>query len=554
MKFAKKLSALTLSAVLFGSSLVPVSASKISEISGLNRYETAAKIADNIGNYNTAILVNSDKSLADGLSASSLAGKENAPILLVKKDSIPNETMARLQNVDKVYIIGGNAAISKNVENQLSDKEIIRIEGKNRIETSEKVAELVGDYNEAFIVNGNKGEADAMSVAAVAARDKAPILLTNGNSTNQKKISGVNYYAIGGEVVVSNSLVSKFGAVRLSGSDRYKTNKEVVEKFYNNSNKLYYAKGNPLVDALTVSLLAKDNGVVLVSKNSDKSILKDKDIVQVGGMDFVVNPNNSNPEITSVTDTLEFNLGEMIDLDLYGVVATDPEDGDITDKIMVKEIPNIFEPGTYKLELMVEDSSGAAFYKTLTLIINDTWVDDNNGENPEEENQNKPTEKTYNINSPEFQNIVRKEFYRILDDYREEKGCSKAEHHWAFEESTLAKSKHMIENNYFDHDPWIETPHVRSASENIAGQWVTEEITEREGKALANRIFNQWKNSHGHNMNMLSNYGTIIDGFSFYAKESNYSEDFGDKYIRRGMGKIYMVKATYQSGGPSNLR
>ena len=560
MKFREKASALVLCAVLLGTSVVPVFAVNKDEIIGNNRYDTAAKIADNIDNYNTAILVNSDKSLADGLSASSLAGKENAPILLVKQNSIPSETMSRLQNVDKIYIIGGNAAISEKVENQLSDKEIIRIEGKNRIETSEKVAELVGDYNEAFIVNGNKGEADAMSVAAVAARDKAPILLTNGNSTDQQKISGVNYYAIGGEVVVSNSLVSKFGAVRLSGSDRYKTNKEVVEKFYNNSNKLYYAKGNPLVDALTVSLLAKDNGVVLVSKNSDKSILKDKDIVQVGGMDFVVNPNNSNPEITSVTDTLEFNLGEMIDLDLYGVVATDPEDGDITDKIMVKEIPNIFEPGTYKLELMVEDSSGAAFYKTLTLIINDTWVDDNNGENPEEENQNKPnkpnkpTEKTYNINSPEFQNIVRKEFYRILDNYREEKGCSKAEHHWAFEESTLAKSKHMIENNYFDHDPWIETPHVRSASENIAGQWVTEEITEREGKALANRIFNQWKNSHGHNMNMLSNYGTIIDGFSFYAKESNYSEDFGDKYIRRGMGKIYMVKATYQSGGPSDLR
>ena len=554
MKFREKASALVLCAVLLGSSIIPVSAVNKDEIIGNNRYDTAAKIADNIGNYNTAILVNSDKSLADGLSASSLAGKENAPILLVKKDSIPNETMTRLQNVDKVYIIGGNAAISKNVENQLSDKEIIRIEGKNRIETSEKVAELVGDYNEAFIVNGNKGEADAMSVAAVAARDKAPILLTNGNSTNQKKISGVNYYAIGGEVVVSNSLVSKFGAVRLSGSDRYKTNKEVVEKFYNNSNKLYYAKGNPLVDALTVSLLAKDNGVVLVSKNSDKSILKDKDIVQVGGMDFIVNPYNSNPKITSVTDTLEFNLGEMIDLDLYGVVATDKEDGDITDKIMVKEIPNIFEPGTYKLELMVEDSSGAAFYKTLTLIINDTWVDDNNGENPEEENQNKPTEKTYDINSPEFQNIVRKEFYRILDDYREEKGCSKADHHWAFEESTLAKSKHMIENNYFDHDPWIETPHVISASENIAGQWVTEEITEREGKALANRIFNQWKNSYGHNLNMLSNYGTIIDGFSFYAKESDYSESFGDEYIRRGMGKIYMVKATYQSGNPSDLK
>ena len=96
--------------------------------------------------------------------------------------------MARLENVSKVYIIGGTAAISKNVENQLYGKEVQRIEGKNRIDTSEKVAALVGNYDEAFIVNGNKGEADAMSVAAVAARDKAPILLTNGNSTNEQKI------------------------------------------------------------------------------------------------------------------------------------------------------------------------------------------------------------------------------------------------------------------------------------------------------------------------------------------------------------------------------
>ena len=180
MKFREKASALVLCAVLLGTSVVPVSAVNKDEIIGNNRYDTAAKIADNIGNYNTAILVNSDKSLADGLSASSLAGKENAPILLVKKDSIPNETMTRLQNVDKVYIIGGNAAISKNVENQLSDKEIIRIEGKNRIDTSKKVAEKLGGYSQAFVVNGFKGEADAMSVASVAAREKAPIILTDG--------------------------------------------------------------------------------------------------------------------------------------------------------------------------------------------------------------------------------------------------------------------------------------------------------------------------------------------------------------------------------------
>lgn len=34
--------------------------------------------------------------MADGLSAASQLGKKNSPILLLKKDSIPAETMVRL--------------------------------------------------------------------------------------------------------------------------------------------------------------------------------------------------------------------------------------------------------------------------------------------------------------------------------------------------------------------------------------------------------------------------------------------------------------------------
>ncbi len=193
MKFKEKASSLALCAVLLGTSIAPVSAATKTEIVGANRYETAAKIADKMGNYDTAILVNADKSLADGLSASSLAGKENAPILLVKKDSIPAATMQRLKNVKRVYVIGGEAAVSQRVVDSLGDVTYIRIQGANRIETSENVAEIVGNYNKAFVVNGNKGEADAMSVASVAARDKAPIILTNGKSSNEVKRPGVNY-------------------------------------------------------------------------------------------------------------------------------------------------------------------------------------------------------------------------------------------------------------------------------------------------------------------------------------------------------------------------
>lgn len=245
-----------------------------SKIVGKNRYETAAKIADelvkNNVSYNSVILVNSDKSMADGLSAASLSGKKNAPILLVKKDSIPAEAMAKIEKAKNVYIIGGEGAISKKVENQLKGKNITRISGKDRYETSAKIANMLGGYKMAFIVNG------------------APILLTNGKTSTHPIKAGVSYFVIGGRSVVSNQLADKYNADRIAGVDRYSTNRKVIDEFYYDSKKVYFAKGDTLVDALTASLLAKDNGMVLVSKNANHKKLEGKKAVQVGGMDFEI--------------------------------------------------------------------------------------------------------------------------------------------------------------------------------------------------------------------------------------------------------------------------
>lgn len=261
-----------------------------SDIIGKDRYETAGIIADRSSVHDTVILVNANEALSDGLSAAALSGKLNAPILLTKKDSIPKATMDRLDRVSNVYIIGGENAISKKVEEQLKGKKITRIGGKDRIETSMKIAEKIGNYDEAFIVNGYTGEADAMSASAVAAREVAPIILTNGKTSNYAKKSGVEYYAVGGKAVLDDKIVSKYDAERFGGDDRYETNRLIINEFYKYSSKYYFTKGEPLVDALTVSLHAKDNGVVLVSKKSDNSILKGKDIVQVGGMPFSIFP------------------------------------------------------------------------------------------------------------------------------------------------------------------------------------------------------------------------------------------------------------------------
>ena len=262
------------------------------EIVGSDRYDTAAKIADKLGSYDNIVLVNAESSMSDGLSASGLAGKENGAILLTKKDSIPKATMDRIKKVKKVYIIGGEATISQKVYDEITKNvpniKIERLGGKTRVETSEIVAKKLGNYSDAFVVNGFKGEADAMSASAIAAKKGAPILLTNGKTSTHAKKSGVEYYVIGGNSVVDKSIADKYNAEVLAGKDRYATNKEVINEFYSGSDKVYIANGDKLVDALTASPLAKKDGIVLVNEKSDKSILKGKNTVQVGGMDFKI--------------------------------------------------------------------------------------------------------------------------------------------------------------------------------------------------------------------------------------------------------------------------
>ena len=261
-------------------------------IIGSDRYETAGKIADKLGSYDTAVLVNATSTMSDGLSAAGLAGKEDAAILLVKKDSIPKATMDRLSKVKKVYIIGGKNAISQKVVNQLKKNNvkvnIERLGGKTRVETSELVAKEIGSYKKTFIVNGFKGEADAMSASSVAAREEAPILLTNGKSSKEDRKSGVSYYVVGGKSVMNDSIVKKYKAERVAGDDRYETNREVINEFYGASETLYFANGETLVDALTASTIAKDDGLVLVGRKSDNKILNKKNTIQVGGMKFDV--------------------------------------------------------------------------------------------------------------------------------------------------------------------------------------------------------------------------------------------------------------------------
>lgn len=258
------------------------------KVIGRDRYETSAKLADELKVYDTAVIVNGN-SMADGLSAAPLAGKYNAPILLVKKDSIPASVKSRLKKVKKVFIIGGEGAVSKNVERQLAGKQIKRIGGSTRIETSRLVANELGRYYNAYIVNGFTGEADAMSISPIAARQEEPILLTDGKNPSHKYDPKVDYTVIGGELAVSDNLRREYGADRISGYDRYETNRKILAKYYIEPREVYFTKGTSLVDALAASSVARYSGIALVSQYSDNKVLNNINTVQVGGLNFNIN-------------------------------------------------------------------------------------------------------------------------------------------------------------------------------------------------------------------------------------------------------------------------
>ena len=127
----------------------------------------------------------------------------------------------------------GETVISSTIEKQLTGmgKIVKRLSGVNRYDTSIAVAneiEQIKGVQEVYYVNGLKGEADAMSIAPVASSRQNPVILTNGQTTTYKK--NATSYSIGGTTVL-NSSFDNF-TERISGLNRFDTNKNVINKFF----------------------------------------------------------------------------------------------------------------------------------------------------------------------------------------------------------------------------------------------------------------------------------------------------------------------------------
>ena len=161
---------------------------KVTRISGSDRFDTSDKLSQEVSRLSKkssqAILVNGYKNI-DALSVSSLATKEELPILLNGRNALNMSVKNRLKqmNVNKVYIIGGNNSISSDVEKELKGMQIsvVRLSGTDRYETSANIAKYAyKDFDEAIVASG-ENPVDALAASTLTGKKEAPILLTNRN-------------------------------------------------------------------------------------------------------------------------------------------------------------------------------------------------------------------------------------------------------------------------------------------------------------------------------------------------------------------------------------
>lgn len=151
-------------------------------IGGYDRYETSVLIANRIQS-DSVIVVNGDD-FPDALTSSSYAGIRQIPIVLVSKEYLPDSVKQYLnqKNPAHLIVVGGEAVVPTSL---LKGHPIeSRLGGHDRYDTSKLLYEYSKPYyaSSSFYLASGENFPDAMVGTVLAAKNKAPLLMTTKNN------------------------------------------------------------------------------------------------------------------------------------------------------------------------------------------------------------------------------------------------------------------------------------------------------------------------------------------------------------------------------------
>ena len=222
----------------------------VGRVSGDTRYDTMASLAGR-GNWAVggSVILASGANYPDALAASSLAGGLDAPILLTDPNGLSDAAKGRLESLcpSRVFIVGGNAAVSPDVERQIKEMlgsgcAVFRVAGQTRYETSLVAAEINPKSSDTVIVATGGNYADALSVSPYAFASGSPVLLCDsasglaGAAVESIRSGGYSRAVIvGGTAAVPASVEGQLQSAgirdvtRLSGATRFETSSRIAD-------------------------------------------------------------------------------------------------------------------------------------------------------------------------------------------------------------------------------------------------------------------------------------------------------------------------------------
>ena len=212
----------------------------VDRISGINRYQTAIKVAEKIPDMtNETMFLVSGENFPDALTVNTIAASTGYPILMAGKSSISQEAIDFIQKrqPQRIIIVGGTGAISASVEETIKQySDITRIGGINRYETAIRLMEWYqkegGEINQIKIASGENWP-DALGSSQYN-NDNSMLLLSpyTANSIINDKIKstlpetitifgGLGVISLSQEMILENILVPTYQITDLSLQEKY---------------------------------------------------------------------------------------------------------------------------------------------------------------------------------------------------------------------------------------------------------------------------------------------------------------------------------------------
>ncbi|MEI2774978.1 MAG: cell wall-binding repeat-containing protein [Tetrasphaera sp.] len=283
--------------------------------SGADRYAAAAAITRaSFGSDVDRLYVASGEVFTDALSAAAVAGREGAPLLLVKRDQIPDATFDEIWrlNPSRIILLGGTATISSRVEAGLSLVPVDRIAGADRYETSALIS--ARNYSPgvavAYVASGQNFP-DALAGAPVAGKTGGPVLLVPSTAvpdsvaSELRRLRPGRIVVLGGPATIDDGVLATLGTFtsgaveRWAGADRYAVSASISERsFPSGAETVFVASGLVFPDSLAGAPVAgKTPAPLLLLRTAsipdpvaaELTRLRPKQIVILGGPASVTN-------------------------------------------------------------------------------------------------------------------------------------------------------------------------------------------------------------------------------------------------------------------------